>query len=323
MVSRRSTECLNIWLVKPKDGRVRKIKLSPLSLGFLGFIFALGFATFFYIAGDYARQAVLRFKSEHILSQMMDDHQNLVVDFKALEGKLKNLETEAQKSEALEGSLASRLEKLKDAVKFATTLGVIKKEDVPILSGESGVGGKEIDCAGDNCSFLLDGQPAVESSLAAPKSNDEVVQELDRLIDALRRAPIGGPSDARVSSGYGLRLSPFTGHISKHEGMDYALPYGAEAKVTASGTVSAVKYHSEYGLYVDVEHNKDLSTRYAHLSKALVKEGQKVARGSVIGLVGSSGAVTGPHLHYEVRVKGVAMNPESVIALGKKLNSVL
>jgi murein DD-endopeptidase MepM/ murein hydrolase activator NlpD len=93
--------------------------------------------------------------------------------------------------------------------------------------------------------------------------------------------------------------------------------------VTADGIVKDVRYHATYGLVVDIEHTPRVVTRYAHLRKSLVKRGAKVARGDAIGLVGSTGRSTGPHLHYEVRIDGEPRNPEDLIALGQRLSQIM
>lgn len=329
MAVRKRKEILSIWLMRPADGRVRKLRLSPRAAFLSGSALFFSLFVFFLLIGDYARQTSLRQESQRLLTQIIGDRDSLIGNVKSMEAKLKSLE--AADTQKIESKITAKLNKLREAVKSAMSLGLVKKSDVPILSGDAGVGGKEIDCTGkseDRCSLLLDGKGLASELGTAGMENrvqtsDELVKELDVLIDAFKKAPAVNPTGARISSGFGIRLSPFTGNISKHEGVDYSLPYGAEVNVTAVGTVKAVKYHREYGLYIDVAHNGVLSTRYAHLSKALVKVGDKVDRGDIIGLVGSSGAVTAPHLHYEVRVNGVAKNPQLVLALGKKLSEAL
>ena len=123
------------------------------------------------------------------------------------------------------------------------------------------------------------------------------------------------------SSNYGYRIDPMTGRSSFHTGVDIIAPPGTQVMAAAGGVVSAVDMHTEYGNMVDVDHDNGLTSRYAHLSKSMVKVGDVVMKGQLIALVGATGRVTGPHLHFEVREKGVPLNPNKFLALGK--NDVL
>jgi murein DD-endopeptidase MepM/ murein hydrolase activator NlpD len=112
-----------------------------------------------------------------------------------------------------------------------------------------------------------------------------------------------------LTSGYGMRSHPVLGGLRKHTGIDLAAPTGTPVYATADGVVSRADWYSSYGLYISVEHGASLQTRYAHLSRLAVATGDVVKKGDLIGYVGSTGRSTGPHLHYEVRVDGLAVNP--------------
>ena len=116
-------------------------------------------------------------------------------------------------------------------------------------------------------------------------------------------------NSGRLTSGYGMRNHPVLGRRSRHKGIDLAAPTGTPVYATADGQVTRADWFSTYGLYVSIDHGGDLETRYAHLSKLSVADGEEVKKGDLIGYVGSTGRSTGPHLHYEVRVDGVAVNP--------------
>jgi murein DD-endopeptidase MepM/ murein hydrolase activator NlpD len=120
------------------------------------------------------------------------------------------------------------------------------------------------------------------------------------------RMPLAG---AVLTSSYGMRTHPVLGGNRKHHGIDLAAPTGTPVYATADGVVSKAEWFSSYGLYISVEHGASLQTRYAHLSRLSVATGDTVRKGDLIGYVGSTGRSTGPHLHYEVRVDGVAVNP--------------
>jgi murein DD-endopeptidase MepM/ murein hydrolase activator NlpD len=119
------------------------------------------------------------------------------------------------------------------------------------------------------------------------------------------------------SSNYGYRLDPFTGRQTFHTGVDLIAPPGTPVVAAAGGVVSTVAFVSEYGNIVDVDHDNGLTSRYAHLSKSLVRVGDVVMKGQNIAQVGSTGRATGPHLHFEVREKGIPLNPNKFLSLGK------
>lgn len=120
------------------------------------------------------------------------------------------------------------------------------------------------------------------------------------------RVPVDG---FRLTSDYGMRTHPVLGGRRSHKGIDMSAPVGTPVYAPADGMVGKAEWFSSYGLYIQVEHGGDLQTRYGHLSRLNVAAGQFVRKGEVIGYVGSTGRSTGPHLHYEVRVAGVAVNP--------------
>ncbi len=118
--------------------------------------------------------------------------------------------------------------------------------------------------------------------------------------------PVRAPYNA---SSFGRRIDPFTGQWAMHEGIDFLADVGSSIVAAAGGVVTFAGFHPQYGYMVDIDHGNDLVTRYAHSSKLFVKEGDIVQRGRKIAEVGSTGRSTGPHLHFEVRYRGVAQNP--------------
>ena len=134
---------------------------------------------------------------------------------------------------------------------------------------------------------------------------------------ALLRTPIDG---ARISSGYGKRKHPILGYTKMHKGTDFAAPKGTPIYAAGDGTVEAAGRNGAYGKYIRIRHNSTYKTAYAHLSRINVSKGKRVRQGQVIGLVGSTGRSTGPHLHYEVHLNGKQTNPLSVkLPTGKTL----
>jgi murein DD-endopeptidase MepM/ murein hydrolase activator NlpD len=119
------------------------------------------------------------------------------------------------------------------------------------------------------------------------------------------------------SSNYGYRVDPITGKSSFHTGVDLIAPPGTPVVAAAGGVVSTVAYVSEYGNIVDIDHDNGLTSRYAHLSRSLVRVGDVVMKGQKVALVGNTGRTTGPHLHFEVREKGIPLNPNKFLSLGR------
>ena len=127
----------------------------------------------------------------------------------------------------------------------------------------------------------------------------------------LHALPTGLPvdKDFRMTSGFGIRNDPFTGQLAMHEGLDFVAELGSSIVATAAGTVTRSGWDTSYGNVVEISHLEGFTTRYAHLSKRIVEEGQKVQRGETIAQLGTTGRSTGPHLHFELRKDGVYLNP--------------
>jgi murein DD-endopeptidase MepM/ murein hydrolase activator NlpD len=156
--------------------------------------------------------------------------------------------------------------------------------------------------------------------LLATGANGRIDQRFQRLglslarMSALERSvstlPQALPASLQyISSGFGYRADPFTGGGAMHTGLDFRGPYGAPIYAAAKGTVSFVGVHSGYGNCVEIDHGNGLITRYAHMSGFRTQIGKAVLPGEVIGLIGSTGRSTGPHLHFEVRINDRAVNP--------------
>ncbi|MFN4038647.1 MAG: M23 family metallopeptidase [Erythrobacter sp.] len=166
-------------------------------------------------------------------------------------------------------------------------------------------------------------EPLREAQGEALNNSDERFRTLFSSWTALDRAGPTNPTERAIvsipsrmplvgsvlTSSYGMRTHPVLGGTRKHSGIDLAAPTGTPVYATADGVVSRADWYSTYGLYISLEHGASLQTRYAHLSRLAVAAGDVVKKGDLIGYVGSTGRSTGPHLHYEVRVDGVAVNP--------------
>jgi murein DD-endopeptidase MepM/ murein hydrolase activator NlpD len=137
----------------------------------------------------------------------------------------------------------------------------------------------------------------------------ELYKFLEDQRSLLASTPSIWPTRGWVSSRFGYRISPFTNEKEFHKGLDISTRVDSPIVAPADGVVSSVAWDNGYGKVLSINHGHGLKTRYAHLSKILVKKGEFIKRGQVIAQVGNSGRSTGPHLHYEVYLNGLAMNP--------------
>lgn len=129
----------------------------------------------------------------------------------------------------------------------------------------------------------------------------------------LASTPSVWPTRGWVTSDFGQRLDPYTADRVMHSGLDIAAPHGKDVGAPSDGTVVFAGLEGGYGNVVVIDHGYGIKTRYGHLSKILVRAGDRVRRGQAVGSVGNTGRSTGPHLHYEVRVNGIAQNPRKFI----------
>lgn len=141
----------------------------------------------------------------------------------------------------------------------------------------------------------------------------EIMHTLRNNQNILEATPSIWPTSGWVTSGFAWRTSPFTGKREFHKGIDISAPRGTPVYAPARGTITFTGRDGSYGLAIRLKHNASLSTRFAHLHRIAVKSGEAVTRGELIGYVGSTGRSTGPHLHYEVRLNGVPVNPKRYI----------
>ena len=215
------------------------------------------------------------------------------------------------------GEMQAKLVKLESMGERVSTLAGVKPADLkPVdLSGppRSAAGGK-------GGLYLPLDTPSLDQLKSAVAGLDEDADlKADwftliesRLFESRLQAlmvPNTPPLDVPVGSGFGFRSDPFTGRAALHSGLDFPADVGTPIRAAAGGVVSAVEAHPQYGHLVEIDHGNQLTTRYAHLSRALVKEGDIVKRGQSVAEVGTSGRSTGPHLHFEVLVEQVPQDP--------------
>ena len=142
-----------------------------------------------------------------------------------------------------------------------------------------------------------------------------------RLTNAISSIPLRKPVDGDIdpASGFGVRMDPFTSSPAMHTGLDLHGETGDPVRATADGKVTSAGWSGGYGRVIDIDHGNGMSTRYGHLSAIDVRVGQSIRTGQIIGRIGSTGRSTGPHLHYETRVRGGAVDPQKFLRAGQKL----
>ena len=145
--------------------------------------------------------------------------------------------------------------------------------------------------------------------------------QVDRLNRILALVPYRKPvvGEVEFTSGFGIRSDPFLGRPAMHTGLDFRAATGDPVRATANGKVASAGWAGGYGRMVEIDHGNGLSTRYGHLSEINVKVGDTIKIGQVIGAVGSTGRSTGPHLHYETRIDGEAVDPQKFLRAGVRL----
>jgi murein DD-endopeptidase MepM/ murein hydrolase activator NlpD len=208
------------------------------------------------------------------------------------------------KVEARQAAFAAAAQQLLDK-RYADTAAEIRKLGLAskIKSGRGGMGGPMI--AADSAEAAAD--------LKADAQFRTLFQTWKKL-DTLQQGTIAIPSvhpvaDLQFTSNFGIRSDPFRGTAAMHAGVDIPGPVGTPIYATADGIVDRAERAGGYGNLIEINHGKGIQTRYGHLSKILVADGARVRRGQLIALMGSTGRSTGPHLHYEVRIDGHAVNP--------------
>ncbi len=142
---------------------------------------------------------------------------------------------------------------------------------------------------------------------------ESLIEDLDEKKNLLASTPAIRPTKGARTSRFGKRKSPFTGLMELHKGLDIAGPVGTPVVASADGRITFAGNRGGYGLMMVIDHGHGLVTRYAHLDAILKEAGERVRRGDKIGLMGNTGRSTGPHLHYEVHLNGVPVDPETYI----------
>ena len=239
----------------------------------------------------YSRRLVADFRSE----------QEVVAPLAEIDARLQNLHK--QHVAMLQGGLNVA------KVKVERTADLMRrvKVGVPPLQQEADTGGPFIPAKASSTSRFEEEFDAGISGI------QQTLQHNDDLIAAVEDFPLGLPLSTveRISSEYGYRRDPLRHSLALHGGVDFVSAYGSPVLATSKGTIVWAGPHGPYGNLVEIQHDNGVSTRYGHLRGVKVSLGQTVRTGDVIGWLGNTGRSTGPHLHYETRVDGRALDPKN------------
>jgi murein DD-endopeptidase MepM/ murein hydrolase activator NlpD len=236
---------------------------------------------------------------------------NLATKVVELQNRFAALQTSQQ---TVAKDLAQRTKTGVDQVEKTVAMTGLDVDKLIARAGEAmpGQGGPFVDLA------AIRNLTAAETALLAVSTLDSEVERWERLQYVMQILPLSAPMDHfLLSSGFGKRRDPFNGRLALHEGLDFLSETGADVMATAPGTVVFAGFDGDYGRMVEIDHGLGIHTRYAHLKAIAVKKGDLVDYRAVIGKLGSSGRSTGPHVHYEVRVDGKAVDPMKFLEAGR------
>jgi murein DD-endopeptidase MepM/ murein hydrolase activator NlpD len=296
-----------LFVARDEDGRIRKIPL-PLRYAY-GFLAAAVVGTFTIagMAGSYSRMLL---KTENF-NQVRQERETLRKDYK----QMAQIAHDRNVQVASLGALASEVTALyglrQNKPGKRTSVAVAATEPTPAsLALTDDVDQQQVKLSIDQFYALrtqaMSGRVAraLEGGLSSSFAGDWT---------ELADAPSLWPVEGRMGSGFGERQDPINGEGAFHPGIDIEAPYGTPVRAAADGEVTGATMGAGYGRQIVLTHGHDVLTLYGHLSAMSVVPGQHVTRGQVIGYVGQSGRATGPHLHYEVRVHMVPVNPHKYL----------
>ena len=247
---------------------------------------------------------------ENKVQDLQSNHDAMIADIRATTGgKIKEIERVIAKTGVDSAPLqraaeAKRLKEEQQREKYGRT-----SNGAPVAGGQGGP-------------FI----PATTTSVLKEKDTELYfnLRKLMTLNDVVSAMPIALPmaTDYKRTSGFGTRVDPFRGSLSFHAGVDLAGPSGVQVLAANDGRIEFAGWKTAYGNVIDVKHEYGFATRYGHLSRILVRPGQVVKKGQVIGVQGSTGRSTGEHLHYEVRYQDQPINPTNFLKVGEDVRAL-
>ncbi len=298
---------IKIWFHSGSTSNIKEFSINKVVLGCAGLVIIALIAGTSFIGYDYWRLKNISFNNS-VLNQTVNEQNN---ELKSQRNQIKSF---ADKIEFLKTQV-SKLSKFEDKVRLIA--------DIQQTSGSSGligIGGipqEELDIdiplEEKHNTLIREMHDQVGQINLAVRTQvldfTDLIEQLEQKRNLLASTPSIKPVNGWITSKFGHRTSPFTGQKEFHSGLDIANKIGTKLIATANGKISYAAKRMYIGNLITIDHGFGRVTKYGHLNKILVKRGQEVQRGDVIGLMGNSGRSTGPHVHYEVKINGVPVNP--------------
>jgi len=298
---------IKIWFHSGSTSDIREITIHKAVLGISALFLVAVIAGTSYIGYDYYRLKKIFFNNM-VLNETLNNQNN------EIKSQRSQIQSFADKIEILKNRVG-KLSKFEDKVRLIA--------DIQQTSGSSGligIGGipqneldQDIPLEEKHNTLIREMHEQVDQIDHAAKIQSldftNLIEKLEQKRNLLASTPSIRPVDGWITSKFGYRTSPFTGRKEFHSGLDIANKSGTKLIATANGRISYAARKLYIGNLIVIDHGFGRVTKYGHLSKILVKRGQKVKRGDVIGLIGNTGRSTGPHVHYEVRINGTPVNP--------------
>jgi len=290
----------NILIFGQKTSRTRHLRIHKKTFKIGLYLLAFGLLSTIFFFCDYIQVRKKTFELNHL--KLETQEQRSKIHF--FSSKIEDLEGQLSKLKDFDKKIRiiANLEKGQEATSYMGMGGPSPSDVREKLKGEK-----------DEKGLAQQMRTDIERLKSEAASREESLSELERLLqtkkDVLVSTPSLWPVQGWVTSGFGFRANPFTGLTQMHEGMDISNRIGTLVVAPADGIISDIGSDWAHGKILVISHGFGMMTRYSHLNKVLVRVGQKVKRGDKIAEVGMSGKTTGPHLHYEVRLNGIPVNP--------------
>jgi murein DD-endopeptidase MepM/ murein hydrolase activator NlpD len=294
----------NVLIFGQKTSKTRHLRIHKKSFKIALYLLAFAFLSTIFFFCDYIQVRKKSFE----LSQLRQETRDQKSQIYFFSSKIEDLERQ--------------LSKLKDFDKKIRIIANLEKvQETPSFMGMGGESSSDIreklKTENNEKGLIQQMRTDMERLNSEVMSREGSLSELEKLLstkkEMLVHTPSVWPAQGWVTSGFGFRINPFTGLNQMHEGFDISNRVGTPVIVTADGIVSDTGKDFSLGNVVVISHGFGMTSRYCHLSKIFVKPGQKVKRGDKIAEIGHTGMSTGPHLHYEVRVNGIPVNPMKYI----------
>jgi murein DD-endopeptidase MepM/ murein hydrolase activator NlpD len=302
---------IKIWFHSTNGSRIREISVYKPALFFFLLIFIGGIGALSWAGYDYYQLRRTAFDTR-VLTRTIIVRENEIKQLRS------QIQTFAQNIDHLKTQLKG-LSQLEEKVRL---IADIKKSGGS--SGLIGIGGipdneldRDIPLESRHSKLIREMHTQMKQTTLAAKRQKlnftDLISQLEKKKNLLAATPSIRPVEGWITSGFGYRKSPFTGKKAFHSGLDISNREGTKVIATADGKISYAARKMYFGNLVIIDHGYGKVTKYGHLKKILVKPGQRVKRGEVIALLGNTGQSTGPHVHYEVRINGVPVNPMKYI----------